>query len=78
MDRRGRVFDNIFIERLWRSLKYEEVYLKDYTDVWEAEENIVNYFTFYNNESYQSALDYKTPKEVYFNGKRNLKAGMDK
>ena len=51
---------------------------EDYTDVWEAEENIGNYLTFYNNGRYHSALDYKTPREVYFNGKRNLKAGMDK
>lgn len=77
MDGRGRVFDNIFIERLWRSLKYEEVYLKDYIDVWDAEENIGNYLTFYNNERHHSALSYKTPKEVYFNGKRTLTKGVN-
>jgi len=65
MDGRGRVFDNIFIERLWRTLKYEEVYLKDYADVWEAEDNIGNYFEFYNTERSHSALGYKTPEEVY-------------
>ena len=65
MDGRGRVFDNIFIERLWRTLKYEEVYLKDYADLWEAEDNIGNYFEFYNTERCHSALGYKTPEEVY-------------
>jgi len=65
IDGRGMVFDNIFIERLERSLKYEEVYLKDYVDVWDAEENIGNYFRFYNNERHHSALSYKTLKQVY-------------
>ena len=65
MDGRGRVFDNIFIERLWRTLKYEEVYLKDYAHVWDAEHNIRKYFEFYNTERYHSALGYKTPEEVY-------------
>jgi len=50
MDGRDRVFDNIFIERLWRTLKYEEVYLKDYADVWDAEKSIADYFRFYNNK----------------------------
>jgi putative transposase len=65
MDGRGRVFENIFIERLWRTLKYEEVYLKDYADVWEAEDNIGNYFEFYNTERCHSALGYKTPEKVH-------------
>ena len=71
MDARGRVFDNIFIERLWRSLKYEEVYLKDYSDVWEAEDNIRSYFLFYNTERLHSALDYKTPEEVYYESRKS-------
>jgi len=50
MDSRGRVFGNIFTERLWRSLKYEEVYIKDYRDVKEAKEGIGSYFKFYNNQ----------------------------
>ena len=66
MDGRGRVFDNIFIERLWRTLKYEEVYLKDYADVWDAEKSIADYFRFYNNRRIHQSLDYKTPREVYF------------
>jgi len=48
MDGRGRCFDNIFVERLWRSVKQEEVYLKEYLDVWEAEDSLRNYFDFYN------------------------------
>lgn len=67
MDGRGRVFDNIFVERLWRSLKYEEVYLKDYASVPEAIENIGNYFSLYNNERLHQSLGYLTPREVYFN-----------
>ena len=77
MDGRGRVFDNIFIERLWRSLKYEEVYLKDYVDVWDAEESIGNCFIFYNQDRLHSALGYKTPEEVYLKGKATLKSGAD-
>lgn len=66
MDGKGRAFDNIFIERLWRSVKYEDVYLKDYRDGWEAREGIGNYFLFYNEKRLHSALGYRTPKEVYF------------
>ena len=66
MDGRGRVFDNIFIERLWRSLKYEEVYLKEYATVMDAVENITHYFHFYNEERIHQSLDYKTPYEVYY------------
>lgn len=69
MDGRGRVFYNIFVERLWRSLKYEEIYLEDYGDVWEAEEIMGDYFMFYNKERPHSDLDYRTPEEVYFNEK---------
>ena len=76
MDGRGRVFDNIFIERLWRTLKYEEVYLKDYTDVWDAEENIGAYLKFYNTERHHSALGYKTPEEVYIK-KRKVTSKVD-
>ena len=62
MDGKGRVSDNIFVERLWRTLKYEEVYLKEYRDVWEAEENIREYFKFYNTVRPHSALNYRTPE----------------
>jgi len=66
MDGRGRVFDNIFVERLWRTVKYEEVYLKDYRDVAEARRGLADYFPFYNNERIHQALDYRTPQAVYF------------
>jgi putative transposase len=66
MDGRGRALDNIFIERLWRSLKYEEVYLKDYNSVNEARNGISDYFKFYNNERPHQSLGYRTPREVYF------------
>jgi putative transposase len=65
MDGRGRAIDNVFIERLWRSVKYEEVYLKDYADGWEAEASLSAYFHFYNHERIHQALDYRTPAAVY-------------
>lgn len=65
MDGRGRVTDNIFIERLWRTVKYEEVYLKDYTDVPEAITNLKTYFAFYNQERPHQSLGYQTPEAVY-------------
>ena len=65
-DGRGRVFDNIFIERLWRSLKYEEVYLKDYQTVEVALENLSNYFDFYNYSRLHQSLDYQCPATVHF------------
>lgn len=66
MDGKGRVFDNIFIERLWRSVKYEEVYLKDYKTVREAESGLRKYFEFYNNERLHQSLEYKTPAKLHF------------
>jgi putative transposase len=66
MDGRGRVIDNIFIERLWRTVKYEEVYLKDYTDVREALSNLKEYFAFYNHERPHQALGYRTPAIVHW------------
>ncbi len=65
MDGRGRVFDNIFIERLWRSVKYEDVYLKDYRDIREARESLAKYFTFYNQERLHQSLGDRTPASVY-------------
>lgn len=67
MDGRGRVFDNIFAERLWRSVKYEEVYLHDYRSVIEAKERLGDYLSFYNNERLHQSLKYRTPREIYFN-----------
>jgi putative transposase len=66
MDGRGRAFDNIFVERLWRTVKYEEVYLKDYRDVPEARHGLGNYFPFYNEQRIHQALDYRTPQSVHF------------
>jgi len=65
MDGRGRVFDNIFIERLWRSVKYEEVYLNDYQEIREAKDRLGRYFEFYNNERLHQSLDYRTPGEMH-------------
>jgi putative transposase len=64
-DGRGRALDNVFVERLWRSVKYEEVYLKDYQTVSEARSGLNQYFHFYNHERYHQSLDYKTPFAVY-------------
>ncbi len=69
MDGKGRALDNIFIERLWRSLKYEEVYLKDYGSVNEARKSIGEYFRFYNMRRPHQALAYQTPYEVHKRGK---------
>lgn len=68
MDGRGRAFDNIFVERLWRSVKYEEVYLKDYRNVREARHGLKGYFEFYNSERLHQSLGYKTPASVYRQG----------
>lgn len=65
MDGQGRVFDNIFVERLWRSVKVEEVYLHDYQTVEEARCGLGRYFAFYNCERPHQALGYSTPAEVY-------------
>ena len=62
---RGRALDNVFVERLWRSVKYEEVYLKDYGSVPEARAGLGAYFAFYNHERPHPALAYRTPAEVY-------------
>lgn len=66
MDGRGRAFDNIFIERLWRSVKYEEVYLHQYTTVSDAQRHLERYFRLYNTERLHESLGYRTPHEVYF------------
>lgn len=65
MDGKGRCLDNVFVERLWRSLKYEEVYLNDYDTPQEARQGIGRYFGFYNNERPHSALGYQTPASFY-------------
>jgi putative transposase len=65
MDGRGRYLDNIFIERLWRSLKYEEVFIKAYGAVIEARRSIGKWFEFYNDQRPHQALDYRTPSEIF-------------
>ena len=67
MDGRGRVFDNIFIERLWRSVKYEEVYIHNYETVKDAYQSLNKYFTFYNTERIHEGLNYAALKEIYLN-----------
>jgi putative transposase len=71
MDGKGRVFDNIFIERLWRTVKYEEVYLHSYETPKEAHRNLENYFQFYNGERLHESLGYRTPQEIYFSKEKN-------
>ena len=68
MDGRGRCFDNIFVERLWRSVKYEEVFLNDYETVSQARAGLGRYFEFYNEERLHAALAYQTPGRVYLQG----------
>lgn len=66
MDGRGRALDNVFVERLWRSVKYEDVYLHDYQSVPEARAGVASYFQYYNTERPHQALRYKTPHEVHY------------
>ena len=66
MDGRGRALDNVFIERLWRSVKYEDIYLRDYGSVPELEHGLANYFRFYNHERPHSSLDGRTPADVHW------------
>jgi putative transposase len=66
MDGRGRALDNIFTERLWRTIKYEEVYLKQYESPRQARQGLTTYLQFYNEQRVHQALKYQTPAEVYF------------
>jgi len=65
-DGRGRALDNIFVERLWRSVKYEEVYIKDYQTIGDAERGLKEYFQFYNQDRLHQSLEYQTPAQVYY------------
>jgi putative transposase len=67
MDGKGRVFDNIFIERLWRTVKYEHIYLNDYDTGLELVAGLAHYFDFYNHDRFHQSLDYRTPAQVYGN-----------
>jgi putative transposase len=66
MDGRGRALDNIFVERLWRTVKYEDIYMNDYQTVPQLRRGLERYFEFYNQERLHQSLDYQTPAEVYF------------
>lgn len=65
MDGRGRVFDNIFVERLWRTVKYEHLYLYDYESVPAVAQGLARYFEFYNTRRPHQSLDYRTPAEIH-------------
>lgn len=76
MDGRGRVYDNIFVERLWRTVKYEEVYLHQYLTVADAQRGLGRYFHFYNMERIHESLGYRTPHEVYYEKLLNQKQSI--
>jgi len=65
MDGRGRCFDNIFVERLWRSVKYEDIYLREYQTVADLEQGLEAYFLFYNHQRLHQSLEYRVPAEVF-------------
>lgn len=69
MDGRGRALDNVFIERLWWTVKYEEIYPKEYEDGQALQEGLGDYVAYYNNERKHSGLDKKTPAEVFHSGR---------
>lgn len=73
MDGKGRAIDNVFVERLWRSVKYENVYLNDYSSVRELRSGLKDYFEFYNRERLHQSLDYRTPQEVHFSRSKTVK-----
>ena len=74
-DGRGRALDNVFVERLWRSVKYEDIYIKDYNEVAELESGLTAYFRFYDEERPHQSLAYMTPGEVYRTGVRAERNG---
>lgn len=73
MDGKGRALDNIYVERLWRTLKYEEIYLKSYDSMIELRESVSRYFNFYNRERYHQSLEYSTPDEIFYSAFMPLK-----
>lgn len=70
MDGKGRCLDNVFVERLWRTVKYEELYLRGYETVPELGQRLEGYFGFYNEERLHQSLDYQTPAQVYWERRR--------
>jgi len=73
MDSKGRALDNIFVERLWRTVKYEEVYIKEYQTAGDALSSLKRFFEFYNNRRLHQALEYLTPSEVYYQGVKKMR-----
>ena len=71
MDGKGRAIDNIFVERLWRTVKYEDIYLKAYVDGWQLETGLQAYFEFYNCRRFHQGLAYQTPEQVLKGAKRS-------
>ena len=78
MDGKGRYADNIFVERLWRTVKYEEVYLKAYANSTEARRELGAYFRFYNEQRPHQALGYRTPAEVFFGERETGEEGSNR
>lgn len=72
MDGKGRAIDNIFVERLWRTVTYEDIYLKAYADGWELEQGLTAYFEFYNSRRFHQGLAYQTPEQVFGKGKKEV------
>ncbi len=66
MDGKGRALDNVYIERLWRSLKYENIFLSEYRSMKELKQSVDKYFEFYNSERFHQSLDYSTPNDIYY------------
>ena len=73
MNGKSRAFDNIMVERLWRTVKYEEVYLKEYLDYFSSRINLEEYFEFYNNERRHTSLAKRTQSEVYHENRNHLR-----
>jgi putative transposase len=74
-DGRGRALDNVFVERLWRSVKYEDIYIKDYEHMNDIESGLTSYFRFYDEERLHQSLDYRTPAEVYRGASKRSRRG---
>jgi putative transposase len=70
MDGQGRCLDNVFVERLWRSVKYEDIYLRGYETVLQLQQGLGRYFPYYNEERLHQSLEYRTPAAVYRRGKQ--------
>jgi putative transposase len=77
MDGKGRALDNVFVERLWRTVKYEEVYLQSYATPRAARQSLARYFQFYNHERPHQALGYRSPAALYFGTPSGATAGYD-